>query len=170
MNCPTCRRLAEPGDRYCEQCGNALVQSRQRFSQVNVPMLPAMVGAPAVTVAARAQSRYWAMGAHLSAIAGGFMGGIPAFVGPLLVWLLRRDSDPFAATHGRAALNFNLSVLMYGLALVIISIVTLGVGLILAIPAGIVLAAGWLVFSLVGAIKAANDEPMRYPFTIPFVK
>ena len=110
------------------------------------------------------------MGAHLSALAGGFLGGLPAFLGPLVVWLVRKDADPYAAGHGRAALNFNLSVLLYAFALVVLSIFTFGVGLLVAIPAGAILGVGWLVFSIIGAIKAANDEVYRYPLTIPFVR
>lgn len=115
-------------------------------------------------------SRHWAIGAHLSALAGGFLGGVPAFLGPLIVWLVRKDGDLWAADHGRAALNFNLSVLLYALALVVLSVFTLGLGLLVALPAGSVLGLGWLCFSIVGAIKAANNELYHYPLTIPFVR
>jgi uncharacterized Tic20 family protein len=98
------------------------------------------------------------------------MGGVPAFVGPLVVWLARKDNDPFAAEHGRNALNFNLSVLVYVLALVIVSIVTFGVGLLVTIPGFIALGLAWFAFTLVGTIKAASSETYTYPLTIKFVR
>ncbi len=101
---------------------------------------------------------------------GGFLGGVPAFVGPLIVWLVRKDADPYAAAHGRNALNFNLSVLLYAVGLLVLTLVTFGLGLLVALPAGLALGAAWLVLSVVGTVKAANDEPYRYPLTIPFVR
>jgi uncharacterized Tic20 family protein len=116
------------------------------------------------------ESRLWATGAHLGALVGGFAGGLPAFVPPLVVWLARKDSDPFAAEHGKSALNFNLSVLLYGLGLALLLIVTLGLGIVVVLPAGAVLAVAWFGLSIYGAIKAANSEPYAYPLTIPFVR
>lgn len=116
------------------------------------------------------ESRRWAMGAHLSAIAGGFLGGVPAFLGPLVVWLVRKDQDDFAAGHGRAALNFNLSVLLYAAVLVVFTVVTFGLGALLAAPVGAGLGLAWLVLSILGAVRASHDQPFRYPLTIPFVR
>ena len=116
------------------------------------------------------ESRYWAVAAHASALAGGFMGGLPAFLGPLVVWLVRKDEDAWSAGHGRDALNFNLSILVYAVGLLLIAIVTFGIGLLIAIPGWIILALGWFAMTLVGAIRAAGDQPWRYPLTIRFIK
>lgn len=125
---------------------------------------------PSALTPSSSESRLWATGAHLGALVGGFAGGLPAFVPPLVVWLARKDTDPFAAEHGKAALNFNLSVLLYALALGLLTIVTLGLGIIVALPAGAILAVAWFGLSIHGAIKAANREPYAYPLTIPFVR
>jgi len=98
------------------------------------------------------------------------MGGVPAFIGPLIVWLARKDSDPFAAEHGRNALNFNLSVIVYVLAMVVVSIFTFGLGLLVTIPGVILLGLAWFALTLVGTIKAASSETFRYPLTIRFVR
>lgn len=116
------------------------------------------------------QSRYWATGAHASAFVGAWMGGVPAFIGPLIVWLARKDDDPFAAEHGRNALNFNLSVIVYVLAMVVFSIFTFGIGLLVTIPGLILLGLAWFALTLVGTIKAASSETYRYPLTIRFVR
>ena len=170
MTCPNCGHPASAGAAYCEQCGTPLAAGGRPSLPAWTPINPPPSNRPPRTVVADQQSRYWAIGAHLSALVGGFLGGLPAFLGPLIVWLVRKDADPYAAAHGRNALNFNLSVLLYAVALLVLTVVTFGLGLLVALPAGLVLGAAWLVLSIVGAVKAANDQPYRYPFTIPFVR
>jgi uncharacterized protein len=115
--------------------------------------------------------RNWSMFAHLSALVAVF--GIPSFVGPLVVWLIRRDRDPVSTEHAREALNFNLSVLIYvvvfAIASVVIAIVTVGLGLLILVPVGIAAAVAWLVVVIIAAVKASNGEPYRYPVTIRLV-
>lgn len=117
-----------------------------------------------------AESRNWALGAHLSALAGALMGGLPAFLGPLVIWLLRRDQgDVFAAEHARMALNFNLSVIAYMIAAIVLTIVTLGLGLIVILPAALVAVVLYFVATVMGAVAASQGRPFRYPLAIPFV-
>ncbi|HEY5890746.1 MAG TPA: DUF4870 domain-containing protein [Acidimicrobiia bacterium] len=115
--------------------------------------------------------RNWAMAAHLSALIA-FI-SIPSLVGPLVVWLIKKDESPLVAAHGADALNFNISVLIYTivgiLALAFIGFVTLGIGLLLAIPAAFVAFVLWLVFVVQGALAASRGEQFKYPWTIHFV-
>ena len=104
-----------------------------------------------------AESRNWAVLGHLSAFVQ-FI-GIPAFLGPLVTWLVRKD-DPFAADQAKEALNFNLSILVY----LILSVVTI-VGLIL-LP---IILIGWFVLTIVAAVNASNSVAYRYPLTIRFI-
>ena len=119
-------------------------------------------------IAARADAKTWAMVAHLSALAGAVVA--LAFLGPLVVYLIKRDDDPFVRQQAAEALNFNLSWLIYtivgGILLVIGIVLLVGIVLIpLAIAAGI----AWLVLVIVAAVKAGKGEPYRYPLTIRFV-
>ncbi|HVM14049.1 MAG TPA: DUF4870 domain-containing protein, partial [Egibacteraceae bacterium] len=108
------------------------------------------------------ESHNWAMAAHLSAFVV-FLGLPLPFVGPLVVWLLRRDSDPYAAEHAREALNFNLTAMI---AFVVAgATVLLLVGFLLLPAVGIV----WFIFVIIGGVKASNGEHYRYPLTIRFV-
>lgn len=110
------------------------------------------------------------MGAHLSALAGVLLGGLPAFLGPLVVWLLRRDAgDPFATDHAREALNFNLSVIIYAVAAVVVTIFTLGLALLVVAPVALVVAIGYLVVTIRAAMAASRGEPYTYPLTIRLV-
>src|SRR5918999_784097 len=87
--------------------------------------------------------------AHLSAFIA--FAGVPSFIGPLAVWLLTRDKDPFAAAEAREALNFNLSLLLYVAIAVVAVVLTLGVGLIIVLPVALVAAVAWLVVTALAA-------------------
>jgi uncharacterized Tic20 family protein len=109
--------------------------------------------------------------AHLSALVGLF--GLPSLLGPLVVWLTKREEDPYIDAQAKEALNFNISVLLYvvGAAVVamMITVVTLGLGLLLVVPVFIAAYVGWVVLVVVAAIKSSRGEPYRYPATIRFV-
>lgn len=118
---------------------------------------------PAAPPEAGSDSRGWAVAAHLTP-------WIAGFVGPLVVWLAKRE-DPYVEDHAREALNFQLSLILYffgsamSLILMFVSpwfalgtmIVVIGLG-ILAI-----------VTNIVGAIRASNGDMYRYPLSIRFV-
>ena len=124
------------------------------------------VEAPAATSAGDA--RTWAMAAHLSAFVSAAIGF--TFVGPLVIYLVKRDEDPFVRRHAAEALNFNLSVLIYAVALAIVLFITLLllVGILL-IPFVIIAALAWIVLVIVAGVKASKGEEYRYPLTIRFV-
>lgn len=126
---------------------------------------------PDEPLAAPARSRDWAMGAHVSALAGALLGGLPSFLGPLVIWLLRRDEhDPFASEHARQALNFNLSVIIYAIAALLLSIVTLGLALLVVIPIGLFAFVGYIVVTIRATMAASRGERYRYPLTIALVR
>ena len=131
----------------------------------NVPNPPHAMATPAVP---SAEERTWAMLGHLAAFSF-FITGIGCIVGPLIVWLIKRDSMPFAGDQAREALNFNITTAIVCIALVVLSIVTLGLGLLLTVPAGVVIAIVWFVLTIVAAIKANEGVAYRYPFTLRLV-
>lgn len=128
--------------------------------------------------------RQWAAAAHIAALVlalcTSWAAGLAGMLGAGIVYLLKRDDSPFIADHAREAFNFNLSMFLYALVACAIgvllfgaTVLTLGVGLLLTLPAGIVLllvvaavAVAWLVCSIIAALKAWDGQPWRYPFTI----
>ena len=110
----------------------------------------------------------WAVLAHLSALLALAVGF--TFVGPLLVYLLKRDDDPFVRRHAAEALNFNLSVAIYGVVVgfVLVLLILLVVGLLL-LPLVFAAAIAWLVVVILAALAANRGEEYRYPLTIRFV-
>lgn len=131
--------------------------------------------------------RQWAASAHLLALLlallTAWVAGAAGIVGAGIIYLLKRDDSPFAAEHAREAINFNLSMLLYsvlavaiGIVLVGATVLTLGIGLIVTVPAGLLLlavtgaiAVMWLVCSLVAGFKAWNGEHYHYPLTLRLI-
>ena len=131
------------------------------------PVSPAPQPQAAVS-ASVGDERMWAMLGHLSAFSA-FITGIGCVLGPLLVWLIKRDTLPFAGEQAKEALNFNITVVIAAAALCLFSMITLGLGLLIAIPLGAVLFIGWLVLTIVAAVKANGGEHYRYPFALRLV-
>lgn len=121
-----------------------------------------------------ADEKQWAMFAHLSALLGALITtpicGLGSFLGPLIIWLVKKDTMKFVDDQGKEALNFNITLAIIGLAMLIFSMITFGIGLILTVPLAVVLLIVWFVLSIVAAIKASNGEFYRYPMTIRLVK
>ena len=109
------------------------------------------------------ESRMWAMLAHLSALSG-FVIPFGNIIGPLLIWLVKRDEMSFVADQGKEALNFNISMTIYMLVSGVLIFVLIGIPLI------IVLAIAWLVLSILAAVKANEGVVYRYPLTLRLVK
>ncbi|HET6463897.1 MAG TPA: DUF4870 domain-containing protein, partial [Candidatus Krumholzibacteria bacterium] len=85
-------------------------------------------------------------------------------LGPLAVWISRRDQSAFVAEHAREALNFNITVVLAALVCILLMLVF--VGFIL----GAVLFIAWLVPTLIAAIKASEGAVYRYPVSLRLVK
>ena len=122
-----------------------------------------------------AEEKQWAMFAHLSALAGGILtsgwaGSIGCFIGPLIIWMVKKDTMPFVDDQAKEALNFNISVALVFLALFLLSVMTLGIGLIIAIPAWIIIGVAWLVLTIIAGIKAHEGVAYRYPLTLRLIK
>lgn len=123
-------------------------------------------------------SRGWSIAAHLSGLGVGLLtGAMLGFVGPLVVWLLRRDEDPFTEHHAKEALNFQVTVLIVLIAsvvlaipAVIVGVLTLGLGLIALALFALVALALWFVLPIVATVKAGNGEGYRYPGIIRLVR
>jgi len=111
------------------------------------------------------------LAAHLSALVG--LVGLPSPLGPLVVWLSKRESHPAIDDQGKEALNFNISAFLYAVAIFVVgfifSFVTFGLGTLLFIPVFFAVYIAWLVLVIIGATRASKGELYRYPLTIRFI-
>ncbi|HXR04839.1 MAG TPA: DUF4870 domain-containing protein [Verrucomicrobiae bacterium] len=107
---------------------------------------------------------------HLSALAG-FIIPFGNILGPLLVWQIKKNEIPSTNVHGKAALNFQITVTIAALVgmvvAVILSFVCVG---FLLIPIVILIGLAGLVFAIIAGIKANNGEDYKYPFSLNLVK
>jgi hypothetical protein len=112
------------------------------------------------------ETRTWAMVCHLAAFVG-FI-GIPLghILGPLVVWLIKRNDYPFVDDQGKEALNFQISITIYGLLAFVFTIITLGFGAIVVL----FLIIAEIILVIIAAVAANKGEYYRYPFTIRFLK
>ncbi|HEU4813486.1 MAG TPA: DUF4870 domain-containing protein [Xanthomonadaceae bacterium] len=122
-----------------------------------------------------AEERQWAMFAHLSALLGalvtaGWAGSIGCFIGPLVIWLMKKDTMPFVDDQAKEALNFNITVAIAFFVLFLMTVFTLGIGIILTGPLFVIVGIGWLVLTVIASIKANQGERYRYPLTLRLVK
>jgi uncharacterized Tic20 family protein len=106
--------------------------------------------------------RNWGMFCHLAALAG-FIIPLGNIIGPLVVWLMKRDEYPFVNDQGKESLNFQISILIYIAISAILILMVIGVFLMIAIG----------VFSLImiilASVRANEGTPFRYPLTIRFI-
>lgn len=98
----------------------------------------------------------WAVLAHLSVFA------FP-FLGPLVIYLVMRDTSPFTRYHAAEALNFHITLAIAGVVSLVLVLVVIGFFLLLA------LAIAGPVLGIVAALAAGRRQPYRYPLTLRLV-
>ena len=97
------------------------------------PPQPPPPAAPAITPR-DADDRMWAMLGHLSAFSA-FITGLGCVLGPLIVWLVKRETMPFAGDQAKEALNFNITAIIVAIGLGLFTLITFGIGALITVPA-----------------------------------
>ncbi|MFZ4775280.1 MAG: DUF4870 domain-containing protein [Terrimicrobiaceae bacterium] len=108
--------------------------------------------------------RQWIVFLHLSALGGFVLPSLGHIIGPLIIWLIKRPESAAIDEAGKNVLNFQISWTIW----MFISVVVGFAGSCLVIPIIIPIGLGiaWLVFVILGAIKASNGETYTFPLTI----
>ena len=109
------------------------------------------------------QVRQWAMFCHLSALLGIWV-PFGSLIGPLILWQMKREMDPFVDDQGKEALNFQISVAIASAICLLLMVVVIGFFLF-----GL-LAIGALVLTIIAGVKANEGQVYRYPFTWRLIK
>ena len=119
--------------------------------------------------------RTWGAISHAGAVvamicSAGFLG----FLASVAVYVIHKDRGPFVRQHAANSINIQITMfiwlLVLGILTIPIAILTLGLGLVVMLPA---LAAAFVVagvLHVIGAIKAYNGEWWNPPLTPSFVK
>lgn len=104
----------------------------------------------------RSEDTVWAILAHLSIFAFGL-------IGPLVIYLVFKDTSPFTRHHAAEALNFHITLLIATIVSAVLTLLLVGFFLLL----GLMIAA--VVFAILATVAASRREAYRYPLTIRFV-
>lgn len=100
------------------------------------------------------------------------LGGLFFFVGPLIIWLLKKEESPFVNDQGKEALNFQITVAIALVAATIVGSILAFIPFAGACLAPLVFAVvpiGNLVFAILGCMAANKGTPYRYPFALRLI-
>ena len=122
-----------------------------------------------------ADERNWAMWAHLCGLLWLFGTGSLIFfpfgtlalftiLGPLIIWRAKGDSLPFAGAQAKEALNFQITVMLAGIACM--PLMFIGIGFLLLWALGLMT----LIFVIIAAIQVNEGKPYRYPIALRLIK
>ncbi len=117
----------------------------------------------APTSSTSSEIRTWSVLCHASALLGLFFHFLGHLLGPLVVWLIKRDASPEIDSNGKESLNFQISMLIYDAIAAILCIVLIGIPILIAL---------WVlntVFVIIASVKTSEGKFYRYPFTIRFL-
>jgi uncharacterized Tic20 family protein len=109
-------------------------------------------------------ARKWASLCHVSALVGLLGNGVGFVLGPLVLWLLKREDHAFIDEQGKEAINFQITMFLVLFAAGILALA--GIGFIIMIAVAFVMT----IFPIVGAIKANEGQHYRYPLTWRLIK
>ena len=107
--------------------------------------------------------RTWTVLCHASALLGVFFHFMGHVLGPLIVWLAKRHESPEIDAHGKEALNFQLSMLIYDAVALVLCFVVIGIPILILL---------WImntIFVIIASLQASDGKLYRYPLTIRFL-
>ena len=114
---------------------------------------------PAVT----GEDRLWGALAHFSALAM-YVTGVGHIVGPMIIWLWKRDTNAFVANEAKEAMNFNISITIYMAVAAVLVLALIGIPLLILIHAFQV------ICIIIGGLKGSDGIAFRYPLNLRLVK
>ena len=133
------------------------------------PTVPVIPPQPVINaqpdVSQSKDERMWAMCCHLAALAC-FVVPVPfaSVIGPLVVWMIKKDEYSLVNDQGKEAINFQISIALYFVVSLLLVVVMIGFFMIAA------LSIFGLICVIVAAVKANEGETFRYPLCIRFIK
>jgi uncharacterized Tic20 family protein len=129
----------------------------ENVENAETPQEPQDVGSAGQPQEVSQNARNMAMLCHL-------LGFFTSFVGPLIIWLLKKEEDSFIDQQGKEALNFQIAVIIASFVAGLLSF--LCIGFLLFPVIGIL----DLVFVIMACVKSSKGEDYRYPLSIRLVK
>jgi uncharacterized Tic20 family protein len=120
------------------------------------------------------QARTWNMLCHLSVLTG-LVIPFGNFLGPLLIWQIKKNEIPSVVAHGKAVLNFQITIILifffggFVLAFLVMAFPNLHLNY-LGSPIVVIGCLIAFIFPIIAGIKANNGENYNYPFSFNLIK
>jgi uncharacterized protein len=115
---------------------------------------------PPILAQPTGNDKIWSILSHLSAFFTPFIG----IVLPLVVYLAMRHESQYLAANAKEALNFHVSLFIYGLCCIPLVFIVIG------IPMLILMWVASVILAIVAAVKASDGGCYHYPLTLPLVR
>ncbi|MCA0758243.1 DUF4870 domain-containing protein [Paenibacillus sp. N4] len=109
------------------------------------------------------EEKTYGMLCHLLSLSG-LIVPFGSIIGPLVIWLIKKDQSHFVDMHGKESLNFQISVAIYSIVSALLMLVLIGFALAIAVFIF------WIVYTIIASIRASEGKDYRYPLTIRFLK
>jgi len=110
------------------------------------------------------QEKQWGMFTHLAALATFILPVAGNIIGPLIIYIVKKDEFEFVNDQGKEVLNFQITwSIIFTISFILIFV---GIGVLMLIGFGI----AWLVLVIVGSVAASNGQAYKYPLTIKFLQ
>lgn len=123
------------------------------------PTTPTPTPDPTPPASSPSTDKLWILVCHLSVFLG------VGLILPLIVYLVyKADPNSPITAHAKEALNFHISLFIYGVIGAVLTIIVIGIFVLIAV------AVAGMILAIIAAIKASNDELYQYPLTIRLVK
>src|SRR5437764_14680273 len=118
---------------------------------------------PPAVASTSSEVRNWCVLCHASALLGLFFHFFGHLLGPLIVWLIKRDSSSEIDANGKESLNFQISMLIYHVIALVLCFVLIGIPILIA------LYISDIVFVIMTLMKSSNGTSYREALTNPFM-
>ena len=92
------------------------------------------------------------------------LGWFVSWIAPLVIYLVYKDRSKFVAFHALQAVYLQGAIFVLGLVMFVFSVVTVGIGLLVAVPVMAVAVIGGLIATVMGAVKA--NEAVLYELPV----
>ena len=116
-----------------------------------------------VNVHSDKNARMWSMILHLSLLTNLIL-PLAGIIAPIVIWQIKKDEYPIVDVHGKNAVNWIISAVIYSVICFILVFAVVGIFLFF------ILGALSIIFPIMAGIKANNGEVWKYPLTFQFLK
>lgn len=116
------------------------------------------------TTSTSSSVRTWSVLAHATALVGFLVPVAGHIVGPLIIWLAKRQDSPEIDAHGKESLNFQISMLIWNLISGVLCLVVIGFFMLA------ILHILNIIFVIIASIQASEGKLYRYPLAMRLIK